>query len=60
MKKKYVVFLVTVFAVWQSGAEVVVLQNGRNGYAGCDDTYLVMASDRAQGTKQQFVVEGYH
>lgn len=41
-------------------AETLVLQNGANGYTGCTDTYLIMNSAAAQGTKDKLEVEGYH
>ena len=41
-------------------AETLELQNGANGYTGCTDTYLIMNSTAAQGTKDKLEVEGYH
>ena len=60
MKSTLRIGLVALLLSGSAHAATVVLQNGLNGYVGCADTYVVMASDRAQGAKTNLVVEGYH
>jgi hypothetical protein len=60
MKTGIRAYCLIVVATWSLNSETLLLQNGLNGYSGCADTYLVQAVDKAQGTKTELVVEGYH